>query len=160
MSNGGRSHPPAPSSPPEVFEPCESDAGEDANLPANARYRLPTDPNPLDCSKLLGKMGVVEQGVLGPRQGHDLLPELLPKSIGRPSARIAVHKRPGTIARNHTLETLGMSIANLHPSTCLSQGETPLQYHSEKMPPSPLPLPQAHSVSHNGDILPRQLKGT
>ncbi len=105
-------------------------------------------------------MGVIEQAVLGARQGHNLLPELHTNGIGRPSARIAVHKPPGTIARNHTLETLGMPIANLHPSTCLSQGETPLQYHSEKMPPSPLPLPQTHFVSHNGDILPWQLKGT
>jgi hypothetical protein len=88
-------------------------------MPANASDRLLTDPNPLHTQKLLGKMDVFERGLLGGRQGHDLLPELQPNGIGRPSARIAVHKPPGTIARNHTLETLGMPIANLHPSTCL-----------------------------------------
>jgi len=95
--------------------------GQDASLPANGSYRLPTDANPFDCGKLLGKMGVIEQGVLGARQGHNLLPELQSNGIGRPSPRIAVDKPRRTIPGSYPLETLGMPITHLHPITGLSQ---------------------------------------
>jgi len=95
--------------------------GKDASLPANPSCRLPTDANPFDCGKLLGKMSVIEQSVLGPRQLHNLLPELHTNGIGRPSPRIAVDKPRRTIPGSYPLETLGMPITHLHPSTGLSQ---------------------------------------
>jgi len=90
--------------------------------------------NPLDTEKLLGKMGVIEQGLLGPRQGHNLLPELQSNVISRPSARISVDNPPGSIARNHMLQSLGMPVTDPHTLGCLCQRHPPFKHHLEKMP--------------------------
>jgi len=123
-------------------------------------HGLPADIYLFHFLELFAQVAVIEGRIDPQGQINHLFPDLLGQGVGRRPPPVAMDQALGSLSKQLGLEPLGLPVDYFHEDRCLLEVDPILPHHLEHMVTSPFLLTHAYYVSHKGDILALQLKGT